>query len=189
MPSIHIDARDGTIGLPNGQRIGPNLTQDAFRVSPEFASARKRDCGTLPWIHYHFSGGNLDGKELLASLCFYDQILVYVSLCADLYPPGSKDWSNYSLAVEEATKQPHDGLLTRILGKPNKGGSFLLGRLPKGEVTLKRPLFWNFPWGRICSVHDSRGGGTFITINYGDRMDKANKAFRSRPFTGIINVF
>jgi hypothetical protein len=182
MPSLRIGAQDGTIDLPNGLSISPSLSQDVFRASPAFANARSQDYGTMPWIHYHFPGGNSDGKELLVSLCFYDQILVYVSLCADLYPPGPKDWSNYSLAIQATTKQFHDRLLAQMLGKPTKGGSLFLGQLPKGEVTLKRPLFWRFPWGHIYSSHDLKGGGTNITISYGNRKNEAEKAYRSRQF-------
>ena len=105
-------------------------------------------------------------------------MLVDVRVTADLYPPGPKDWSNYSLDVEAATKQFHDRLVERTLGSPSDGGSWR--RLPEGQPTLERPIGWRFTWGRASSHHNSRGGGTYITISYGDRKEEANKAYGRR---------
>lgn len=179
---MQIDRENGTVRLPSGLEIGPALTQDAFCALPGSGSARKHDHGKLPWIHYRLSGGEVDGKELLASLCFYDQLLVYVSISANLYPPGPNDWSDYSLDVESETKRFHDRLLEEILGSPSDGGSW--SRLPGGQGTLERPLGWRFPWGRVSSSHDSRGGGTYITISYGNRHEEANNAYRRRTGPG-----
>jgi hypothetical protein len=181
---MQIDRDNGTVRFPNGLEISPALTQDVFRALPTGSKARSQDYGTLPWIHYHLSGGQIDGKELFVSLCFYDQLLVFVSISADLYPPGPKDWSNYSLEVEAATKQFHDRLLEQLLGNPSKGASFLLGRLPAVKETLERTLRWDFAWGSVFSSHDSKGGGTDITVRYGNRLEEANKAYQRRSAAG-----
>jgi len=173
-----IDPSDGTVTLPAGCSISPLLSQDVFRKHSVFPRARSRDFGTLPWIHYHFSGGVIEGKELLASLCFYDQVLVYVSLAADFNPPGAKDWSSYSLDVEAAAKQFHDRLLEQEIGKPTRRDRLSVGNLPASQTTLACPLTWKFPWGRVCSGHDFKGGGTFITISFGNRQEEANRAYR-----------
>src|SRR5437588_616520 len=175
---MHIDQLDGTVSLPNGFSISPGLSQDAFRAGPAFTNARSRDYGTLPWIHYHFFDGQVDGKDLLASLCFYDQLLVWVSLSADLYPPGPKAWLTYSLEVEAATKQFHDRLLERMFGKPSERGRVFLPRAPEDDRALQQWLCWRFPWGRVWSSHDFKGGGTDITVTYGNRRDAAGKAYR-----------
>jgi hypothetical protein len=180
MPAMYIDKQNGTVNLPNGVSIASDLSQDAFRATPAFTAARSEDCGTLPWIYYHLPGGEIDGKPLLVSLCFYDQMLVDVSLTADLYPPGPKDWSSYSLEMEAATKQFHDRLLETMFGTPMSGGSVVLDRVPEGKAALDRPLCWTFPWGQVCSYHDPRSGGTSITISYGNRMEEARQAFRFR---------
>jgi hypothetical protein len=65
---MRIDPATGSITLPNGGEVGPELTQADFLAAERFAGARREDHGTLPWIHYHFSGGRLEGRELLASL-------------------------------------------------------------------------------------------------------------------------
>ena len=177
---MQIDRENGTIRLPDGFSISPDLTQDAFRALPVFQAARSTDCGTLPFIHYHLSGGQIEGHELLVGLCFYDQLLIHAQITASFYPPGPNDWSNYSLDVEAATKRYHDALLQRMFGKPSTGESFLFRRLPKGQETLDRPLDWKFPWGSVFSCHDSRGGGTFIRVSYGNRNEEASKAYSQR---------
>lgn len=180
MPPMHIDPQTGTVGLPNGYSVDPSLTQDGFRASALFSQARSQDHGTWPWIHYHFSGGHLEGKELLVSLCFYDQVLVYLSMTADLYPPGPKDWSTYSLAVEAAIKDFHDRLLEQTLGKPSRSDQLPYGELPAAQATLAHPHIWELPWGTVHSAYDSKGGDTSIIVKYGNRHDEANKAFRAR---------
>jgi hypothetical protein len=177
---MQIDRKSGVVSLPNGLEIGPALTQDGFRVLAHAQQARSQDHGTPPWMHWQLSGGRLEGKELLARLCFYDQLLVSLDLSADLYPPGPKDWSNYSLVVEAETKLFHDRLLEKLLGSPSRGASFFLRRLPDVDVTLELPLRWNFAWGSVSSSHDSKGGGTFFRVAYGNRREEASMAYRRR---------
>jgi hypothetical protein len=175
-PATQIDRENGAVNLPNGLEIGPALTQDEFRALPYSHHARSQDHGTLPWIHYQLSGGHIDGKELLASLCFYDQLLVELSVTADLYPPGPKDCSRYSLEVEAATKQFHDSLLDQLLGRPSKGAGVLVYCLPEEQKTLEQPLRWDFPWGSVYSYHDPKGGATYITVGYRNRKIEASGA-------------
>jgi hypothetical protein len=177
---FNIDHTAGTVSLPNGNAISPSLSQDAFRQSAMFPKARAQDFGTLPWIHYHFSGGAIEGHELFTSLCFYDQMLVYASLSANLYTPGVFDWSNYSLDVEAATKELHDRLLNQLLGKPTRSTRLSVGQLLPEQATLARPLTWQFPWGQVGSGHDFKGGGTCITISYGNRREEACRLYESK---------
>jgi len=88
------------------------------------------------------------GKRLLANLCFYDQMLLSIRLEADLYPPGQKDWSNYSLDVEAATKRFHEDLLRKVLGEPGSSGTIHSSQRPLSQATLDRPCSWRFPWER-----------------------------------------
>jgi hypothetical protein len=181
---MQIDRDNGTVTFPNGLKIDPALTQNAFRALPAGSGANRQDYGTRPWIHYLLAGGQVDGKELLVRLCFHDQLLVFVSVSADLYPPGPKDWSNYSLEVEAATKQFHDCLLEQMLGRPSSGAIFLFGHLGDVKETLERSLRWDFSWGSVISSHDFKGGGTEITVEYGARLEEANKAYRRRSTMG-----
>lgn len=180
MPSFHINDADGAVKLPNGVCITEALAKDVLLADPNAANVRTDDYGTLPWMHYHFRGGEVEGKPLLVSLCFYDQLLVYVSITADLYPPGPKDWSNYSLDVEVATKRFHEQLLTKMFTNQPESADFSRTSEPSGRDLLHRPLSWRFPWGVVGSFHDSKGGGTYIHVSYGDLKDKCNRKYRMR---------
>lgn len=180
MSTFSIAPADGTVRAPAGWCAAADLTQDAMLADPAFAGAESRSYGTPPWIHYHLPGGAIEGKPLLASLCFYDQLLVYVSFSADLYPPGPKDWSTYSLEVEAEMKRFHERVLTDMLGKPTRGGGIFTRRPPKGTKTLDEPVSWKFGWGAVGSYHDSRGGGTYMHVAYGNRLEECSRAYRSR---------
>src|SRR5580698_2313274 len=123
---IDISRQDGTIHLPNGFMIDAGLTKDAFRASPIFDALKRQDGGAPGWIQYHIFGGAIDGRDCTVSLSFYNQMLISVSLMADLYPPGPKSWDTYSLETEAATKDFHDRLLEYLFAGPAKGDSFHL---------------------------------------------------------------
>ena len=175
---MFIDPTNGTVTLPIGFVIDADLTQDAFRSTRLGTTARDWDCGTLPFMHYSFSGGTVEEHELLASLCFYDQDLLKLSLTVNLYPPEHQgDWAHYSLQVEAETKVLHERILTRVLGKPTSQLS-LSNSKPQEFAVLDCAIWWTYRWGTIGSHYDSKGGGTFIAIKYGDREEKANAAYR-----------
>ena len=114
------------------------------------------------------------------SLSFYDQMLVSTHMTVDFYPPGPKDWSNYSLDVETATKQRHDAVLEEILGKPTESDRLAGVNLDAAHEPLARPLMWDFPWGTVRSSYDFKGGGTYIIVSYGNRHEEATQEYRKR---------
>ena len=72
----------------------------------------------------------------------------------------------------------HDRLLKEMLGTPT--GTWPPGQKLSPETTpLSRPWTWQFPWGRVLSTHDSKGGGTFFRVEYGDRAEQAMRRFRT----------
>jgi len=174
---LDIDPQDGTIRLPNGFAIGAGMTQDAFRASSIFAEAKSESHGTPPWIQYNLPGGQLEGKAILVSLSFYDEMLVSVDLTADLYPPGPKSWDTYSEETEGATEKFHDRLLEYFFAGSARGERFDANPRSGDKAPLKN---WAFPWGEARSTHDSRGGGTFIIVAYGNRQAEAAKAYQAR---------
>jgi hypothetical protein len=106
-------------------------------------------------------------------------MLVSVQISANFHPPGPLDWSNFSIDIEVATKQFHDRLLESLLGKPTTVTS-ISGRDPQNpEANLETFSTWTFPWGKIVSGHDSRGGNTSITVNHGNRQEEANRAYNA----------
>lgn len=175
---MNIDQNDGTVSLPNGFSVSPSLTQDAFQQASVFRTARAQDCGTPPWIHYHFTGGRIDDRELLVSLCFYDQILVEVRLTASLYAANAT-WADYSLDIEAATKDYHERMLERMFGQSTRSNRDSVKHSSSSQSILAHPVVWQFRWGEVASRHDSRGGATFISIEYGDRKEDACKAYLS----------
>jgi hypothetical protein len=177
MKSIEINTDNGTIILPSEYAVSPSLTQEAFRKGEMFSNAQSRTAGTFPWIHYSFSGGSVSGRNLLVSLCFYDQMIVSTHMTVDFYPPGSKDWSDYSLDVETSTKQCHDALLEEILGTPTESDRLAGVHLDPAHETLARPLKWDFPWGTVRSSYDFKGGGAFIIVGYGNRQEEATQKY------------
>ena len=175
-----IDPDTGAIAFPSGFAADAGLTQSAFRAGSAFAHARVDEAGVRPWIHYRLPGGELDGHPLLIDVLFHAELLVTVTVAADLYPPGPKDWSNYSLDVEAATKDFHDRLLEGQLGAPAESPAVSAAGLTPAQATLARPRRWAFAWGAVSSVHDTKGGGTFLMVQYGDRRAEAERAFRAR---------
>ena len=107
-------------------------------------------------------------------------MVVYTTISADFYSPGPKDWSHYSLNIEAAAKQFHDDILIKRLGKPTASDPLASMNLDRDHQCLARPLKWIFPWGTVLSSHDFKGGGTGITVHYGDRHEEASKAYRKR---------
>lgn len=171
---MHIDPQSGTVTIPNGGSVDPSLSQDEFRAASLYAVIREQHGGRLCWNEYRFSGGRIDGKEVLVSLYYQDQTLASVDLTVDLYPPGPKDWSNYSLNVEAATKDFHDRLLNEMLGPPSKSDHLSFIDLPPSQNTLRCPNAWAFPWGTVHSAHDFKGGGTYIFVRYANRQERAS---------------
>lgn len=165
-----IDQCDGAVRIPNGVLIHPTLTQDELRASSEFAASQSLDYGTLPWSHFRLNSGEIDGKDIFVSLCFYDQVLVHVSVSVNHYPPGEWDWSQYSLEVESETKRFHDYLLEQELGPPSNVTTLPRHELSDKIATLAQRRDWKFPWGVVSSGHDFKGGGTEIVIRYRDRQ-------------------
>lgn len=120
---MRIDPRDGTVTLPSGKEL---------RRHQDLAEPTQ------------FSGGTIDGRNLIVCLYHLHGRLTEITLTVDLYPPGANDWSSYSEEIEAKTRALHDRLAEEMLG----------------------PGPWTYPWGRVLSVQDDRGGGTFIIVRY-----------------------
>jgi hypothetical protein len=161
--TLSIDASNGSVDLPNGYRVFPNLTEQAFRASAIGQAARIREPGSRGWRWYHFSGGQIDRKNLSTSLSFHDERLDRIELTVDFSPPGPRNWSNYSHDIERQTKGFHDRILDQLLGRP---------RLRERLLACFRPraLEWVYQWGRVGSFLGDRGGSAFISIRYSERI-------------------
>ncbi|MCA9257491.1 MAG: hypothetical protein KDA33_17710 [Phycisphaerales bacterium] len=175
---LSINRFTGELALPIGASIGPDTTRDAFASDPVFAEARNAG-SPPPYVTLSFDAGELDHRPLLASVTFYEQTLLSISLTIDAYGPGAT-WDDYSLESEARSKLLHEALLTRLLGEPtHRDHRFAFGKSGAEEI-LTQPVTWEFAWGRAISSHDSKGGGTYITLAFGNRMNDARRAFDAR---------
>jgi hypothetical protein len=165
-----IDPASGFINLPAGGVISPDLTLKAFEKNTSWANKKTITSG-VPWWSYLFPGGSVDGKKLLVSVHFYDQLLLSVDLTVSHYDQDQKD---LSVKIEADTKNFHDRLLERIFGRPDKivvSPSSSPHRYPE----LDRSLSWSFPWGSVASLYDGRSCSSFMVVGYGDRREEAYK--------------
>jgi len=175
---LSINPATGELALPIGASISPDTTRDAFASDPVFAGARNAG-GAPPYLTLSFDAGELDHRPLLARVTFYEQTLLSISLTIDVYEKGAT-WDDYSFESEAGTKLLHEALLTRLLGEPtHRDHRFAFGK-SKAEAILAQPVTWEFEWGRAVSSHDSKGGGTYITLAFGDRMNEARRAYDTR---------
>jgi hypothetical protein len=173
--ALRIDRSTGIIHLPSGRVVTPDLTQDDFRATSAGEEVRANHHGTLPWMHYRFGGGEVHGHPFRVHLVFYDQMLVSVTMSADLYPPGQGGWSNVSRDVDAATVQLHYDILIPVLGRPTRTKI-----MPDVEPrALALVAEWDFTWGRVWSGHSPRDGNTSIDIGYGDRDAEARRLYKS----------
>jgi len=175
-----INPQTGTVTLPNGQRVGPELTREEFRSGPLNKDARTTDCGTMLFQHCRFEAGLVEDHPLLANACFFEETLLYLDMTVSLYPPGATDWSSYSLDTEAAIKSLHDRLLTEQLGEPSGILRVPVAYSTPAQASLAHALRWDFDWGQVWSSHDPKGGGTSMCVRYGNRLEEAHKAYRLR---------
>jgi hypothetical protein len=120
--------------------------------------------------------GLVDGKALLSSVHFYDQLLLSVDLTVSHYPLDIKQLSE---KIEAAAKDFHDRLLERLLGPPSRiidsPSSF-----PKNYPALDRSLEWSFPWGTVSSVFVGQSCSSPMLVRYGNRGEEAYQLDRRR---------
>jgi hypothetical protein len=120
--------------------------------------------------------GLVDGKALLSSVHFYDQLLLSVDLTVSHYPLDIKQLSE---KIEAAAKDFHDRLLERLLGPPSRiidsPSSF-----PKNYPALDRSLEWSFPWGTVSSVFVGQSCSSLMLVRYGNRGEEAYQLDRRR---------
>lgn len=177
---LRIDPLTGRVSLPNGSVVGPELAREEFMSGPHGDEARKMGSGDVLFMHGRFTAGTIDGHPLLANACYFEDMLIYLDLSVNLYPPHATDWSSYSLDIEAAIKSFHDRLLREQLGEPTRAYPLSLSYLTPAQASLEKSLEWKFPWGRVFSAHDTKGGGTSFSVQYGDRLAEANRLYHQR---------
>ena len=138
-----LDARNGDLVLAEGgERIGAASRKDEFLASSHGRRA-KVSVGNGPWCSYRFEATAAGGERLIVLPQFYDQALVWLELAwpADRFPFKVVPWEEASCLREKAACE---AWLTRLLGKvPFEAG-----------------------WGTAAAFYDSKGGSSFVRIQY-----------------------
>jgi hypothetical protein len=138
------DAKTGTLTFEQPPTvIGPSLTRDQFLASPLAAGATTL-IKNEPYHSWALKGPfRSAGLDLNLVLWFHGQKLTRVSLM-DRDPRFGTSWAEYSLEKEMARMASHDAWLSRVLPKQR-----------------------TYPWGRVWSGYDERGGFSDIIVIYG----------------------
>jgi hypothetical protein len=98
--------------------------------------------------------GVADGEHTWTILArFAGARLAQVTFFADDDAFG-KSWGDYTEALEHARRRVHDAFLVAALGPAHRADDDHFSKE------------WTFPWGRVMSTHDPRGGSTDVQILY-----------------------
>ena len=163
--------------IPNGLVITTEWTKTEFENSLYFRGARPYDHGTLPFQWFRLAAGLLEGHELWIQLCFYKDVLASFHASVNFYPTNAAGWENFSLEIESQSKAFHDRLLQNQLGKPHQRIS---SPTSEDHPILDTSIEYHYKWGTVWSGYDSRGGSSSIVIQYGSRLEDAQKDYRAK---------
>lgn len=144
--------------------IHPSLTRAEFEAHPA--------AGIVRWTHHPGSTvARLPRVEILGRCCTFEvrfepHVLARASIFIHLDADGSS-WDDWTLEQEMARKRAHDALAQDLFGTP------LTPRPIQLDAKSISPLFpdeqwprWaEFPWGRIVSSYDSKGGFSQLWVD------------------------
>ena len=124
--------------------IAPSLTRDQFLQS-DLAADATTHVENEPHHSWRLAPRFRAGAvEFIVVLWFHDQRLVRLTLM-DADDRFGTSWAEYSIEKELARKRSHDAWLAASLQSRDE-----------------------FPWGRVWSDYDERGGFSSITIHYAE---------------------
>ncbi|WP_437638501.1 hypothetical protein [Sorangium sp. So ce854] len=138
-----IHRQSGEIELSSGVRIGPSYSEAQFLSSP-LARTANALTQTRPWSGYRTSRQRIGFRTFRMTLHFCGGKLALV----ELFEVGAESkafWNDWSEKEEAERKASHDAWLESILGAPP----------------------YEYPWGKITSEHDPRGGYSSIVVRFG----------------------
>lgn len=165
-----IDAKTGTVTLPNGFTFSPSLRQAEFEATPFCCPSRNP--GT-PWYYFSFDASEINGHPFGANLCFYEQVLVSAHFSISLYPKTTPP-QDYSLEIEARQHTVHLRMLRQWLGKPHHQRQSKFFSEPS-LVPLNTSVTYVFPWGVVGCNFDERAG----MISFGLRYSKQDEWARN----------
>jgi hypothetical protein len=125
--------------------IVPALTRADLKSSRDFSAWESYVGDGITYFSYRRKVIENDGQHILIMAFFHLERLTEVELFY-LLPnePESSGWENWSEAQEMERKALHDTQLKATLGDPP----------------------YDFAWGKVFSVYDSRSGASLLIIRY-----------------------
>ncbi len=132
-----IDRENGDLILREGTRLGRSLTRDEFVWTSPLHSKARRGEGAAGWTSWYLDVELGTGDRGVLCLRFQDDRLAWIEF--------SLPWDAPPFTADPKWKAAHDCWIEKALGAPP-------------------PLL--FPWGRVESVADPKGGGCSILIKY-----------------------
>lgn len=172
---MQINPETGFISLPGKIVFGPDLTLPSLIAANAWGAMRRPGPGTEGWCHYLLPNLRASDQAWGADLCFHQDVLVRVTLAANVHPDGQPAAEGFSPAAEAESKRFHDARLAECLGRPHKVRRFKLAGLGARERVLEECLLYRYPWGEVSSTYDPKGGCSQILVTYGDRFERAIK--------------
>lgn len=125
--------------------ISPNLTRSALKVSQDFSAWQSYVGDAISYFSYKRRVIENESQRILVAVFFHVEQLTEVELFY-LLPnePESSGWENWSEAQEVERKALHETQLQATLGESP----------------------YEFEWGKVLSVYDSRSGASHLIIRY-----------------------
>lgn len=125
--------------------ISPALTRSALKSSSDFSSWKSYTGDAIAYFSYKRKLVDTDGQQILMMPFFHLERLTQVELFY-LLPdePESSGWEDWSEAQEMKRKALHDAQIKATLGNPP----------------------YDFAWGEVLSVYDSRSGASLVIVRY-----------------------
>jgi hypothetical protein len=138
-----IHRETGEIEFGTGLRVGPSYSEAQFLSSP-LARMSKALSQTQPWSGYRTARQRIHDRTFRVTLYFHTGKLAAV----ELFEVGAESkafWNDWSSREEEERKASHDAWLQILLGAPP----------------------YEYPWGKVTSEFDPRGGYSSIVVRFG----------------------
>ncbi|RLB63947.1 MAG: hypothetical protein DRI90_05750 [Deltaproteobacteria bacterium] len=138
-----IDTTTGEIKLDCGVRIPPLWMEDAFQSSL-LASGAVSLVGNAEFHTFRAEPALISGSLFAIGLTFRAGLLCKLGLTL-MHDDYGTSWDDWSEAKELQRKADHDAWLTSLLGGPPPH---------------------TFPWGKVTSSYDPKGGCSSILLSY-----------------------
>jgi hypothetical protein len=154
-----IDPTDGSIQMASPDfKFGPALRREEF-LNSCLGVMSKDATANPPWPSYRFCPIIIAGEEFAGQIYFHGEKL-YSFHFASTRPEFGTSWADCTLERELACKQFHERWLENIFSTPP------LVLIASSKDRRESMMGYDFLWGRVASVYDSKSSGSSIIVQY-----------------------